>query len=143
MSSSIRVGMKALFNATQNLEAVVLTLCDQSFIFTGLINQLINTYFLTRKKIIATEYAETLGVPALFSSTVLPELMSLPGTVGAKHIIRKYPHISVPFPAGAIDIDTPFNYEKLSITLQANGFAICPSRSINSCKGTTGYYFQP
>ncbi len=113
MSSSIAVGMQALVN--QNIEGVVITLCDQPFVSTEIIDQLIAAYRLTGKSIVASEYAGTLGVPALFSRTLFPELMTLGATEGAKHLIKKYSEqvFSVPFPEGAIDIDTPQDYEHL------------------------------
>lgn len=113
MSSSIAVGMQALVN--QNIEGVVITLCDQPFVSTQIIDQLIATYRLTGKSIVACEYAGTLGVPAFFSRAFFPELMTLGATEGAKHLIKKYSAqvFSVPFSKGAIDIDTPQDYEHL------------------------------
>ncbi|MEW6492994.1 MAG: nucleotidyltransferase family protein [Cyanobacteriota bacterium] len=115
MSSSIRVGLEALLAMNQNLEAVAIALCDQPFISSQTFNQLVETYYITSKPIIASEYAGTLGVPALFSHTLFSELMTLKSTEGAKKLIKKHSHevFSVPFPEGAIDIDTPSDYEKL------------------------------
>lgn len=113
MSSSIEVGMQALVN--QNIEGVVITLCDQPFVSTQIINQLIAAYYSTGKSIVACKYAGTLGVPALFSRALFPELMKLDATTGAKYLIKKYPEqvFCVSFPEGAIDIDTPQDYEHL------------------------------
>ncbi len=113
MSSSIAVGMQALVN--QNIEGVVITLCDQPFVSTQIINQLIAAYHSTGKSIVACKYAGTLGVPALFSRALFPELMKLDATTGAKYLIKKYSEqvFSVSFPEGAIDIDTPQDYEHL------------------------------
>lgn len=115
MSSSIAVGMQALVN--QNIEGVVITLCDQPFVSTQIIAQLIAAYRFTGKSIVASEYAGTLGVPAFFSRAFFPELMTLGATEGAKHLIRRHFHqvFSVPFPEGAIDIDTPTDYEQFQI----------------------------
>lgn len=113
MSASIKVGMEALVN--QNIEGVVITLCDQPFVSTQIINQLIAAYHSTGKSIVACEYAGTLGVPALFSRALFPELMKLDATAGAKYLIKKHSEqvFSVSFPEGAIDIDTPQDYEHL------------------------------
>lgn len=112
MSSSIAVGMQALVN--QNIEGVVITLCDQPFVSTQIIDQLIAAYRLTGKSIVASEYAGTLGVPAFFSRAFFPELMTLGATEGAKHLIRRHSDqvFSVPFPEGEIDIDTPTDYQQ-------------------------------
>lgn len=113
MSSSIKVGMQALVN--QNIESVAIAVCDQPFVSAKIINQLIAAYRFTGKSIVASEYANTLGVPALFSRALFPELMNLSATAGAKYLIKKYFHtvFPVPFPEGAIDIDTPKDYQQL------------------------------
>src|SRR4028118_1409658 len=115
MSSSIRVGHEALLGVNQNLDAVAIALCDQPFVSSQTLNQLIEEYHLTGKPIIASEYTGTLGVPVLFRHTLFSELMALKSNEGAKQIIKKHIHevFSVPFPDGAIDIDTPNDYEKL------------------------------
>jgi molybdenum cofactor cytidylyltransferase len=121
MSSSIRVGIKALDGGNQNLEAVAIALCDQPFVSPQTINQLIEAYHLTGKPIIASEYAGTLGVPVLFSRPLFSELMALKSNEGAKQLIKRHIHevFSIPFPGGAIDIDTPNDYEKLQTLMKS------------------------
>ncbi|MBD2356784.1 nucleotidyltransferase family protein [Tolypothrix sp. FACHB-123] len=118
MSTSIRSGISALNNYSQNIEAAVITVCDQPYISTEIINNLIAAYSSTKKPIVASQYAETLGVPALFSRQFFPELLELNKDTGAKYLIKKYRDLvlTVNFPLGSIDIDTPQDYE----TLQAN-----------------------
>jgi molybdenum cofactor cytidylyltransferase len=115
MSASIQTGIQWLNALTDNIEAVVLTVCDQPFVSAQIINQLVEAYYYTGKPIIASEYSGTSGVPALFSHRFFLELTDLKETEGAKQIIKKYSHevFSIPFPEGAIDIDTPNEYEKL------------------------------
>jgi len=117
MSSSIRTGVNAL---GQNVEAVVITLCDQPFVSVQVINQLVEAYRLTFKAIIASEYADTLGVPALFHHTFFSKLANLKQGKGAKQIIKKYINqvTSIPFLQGKIDIDTPDDYEQLQIMIE-------------------------
>ncbi|HBB35242.1 MAG TPA: 4-diphosphocytidyl-2C-methyl-D-erythritol synthase [Cyanobacteria bacterium UBA8803] len=114
MSSSIRVGLATLNAINQNLEAVAIALCDQPFVSSQTLDRLVEAYRFTRKPIIASEYAGTLGVPVLFSRLLWPELVALKSTEGAKQLIQKYSHevFKVPFPEGAIDIDTPKDYEE-------------------------------
>jgi molybdenum cofactor cytidylyltransferase len=115
MSASIRVGIEALLAANQNLDAVAIALCDQPFVSSQTLDKIVEAYRFTGKSIIASEYAGTLGVPVLFSRSLFSELLALKNTEGAKQIIKK--HIdeifSIPFPEGAIDIDTPKDYEDL------------------------------
>lgn len=115
MSSSIRVGITALNAVSYQLDAVIITLCDQPFVSSQILTQLVEIYCSTGKPIIACEYAETLGVPALFSQSLFTELLALKSSEGAKKIIQKYSHqtFTIPFPEGAIDIDTPQDYEEL------------------------------
>ncbi|MBD2013031.1 nucleotidyltransferase family protein [Microcoleus sp. FACHB-53] len=115
MSSSIQVGLEALLAVNQHLDAVAIALCDQPFVSPQTLNQLVEAYHLTGKPIIASEYAGTFGVPALFSRTLFAELMNLKNTEGAKKMIKRHIHevFSIPFPDGTIDIDTPNDYEQL------------------------------
>ena len=117
ISSSIEVGIQELKTSSPDVEAVIVTLCDQPFISTEIINQLALTYHSTNQPIIACEYAETLGVPALFSDRLFSELMTLIGDEGAKQIIKKHSQevFSISFPEGATDIDTPKEYADLLI----------------------------
>ncbi|MGV0106717.1 4-diphosphocytidyl-2C-methyl-D-erythritol synthase [Nostoc sp. DSM 114160] len=119
MSTSIKSGIELLNNLPQKIEAVVITLCDQPFVSTQIINQLVDTYYSTKKPIVACKYGDTLGVPALFSQTFFSELATLKETSGAKKVINHNLNevFSIPFPLGDIDIDTPKDYEQLlSIT---------------------------
>jgi molybdenum cofactor cytidylyltransferase len=115
MSSSIRVGLEALLAMNQNLEAVAIALCDQPFVSSQTLERIVEAFHFTGKPIIASEYAGTLGVPVLFSRTLFSELMALKSNEGAKQLIKR--HIdevfSIPFLDGAIDIDTPKDYEQL------------------------------
>jgi len=115
MSSSIRCGIISLANCYPTIDAVVITVCDQPFLSAEIINHLVATYHSTRKPIIACEYADTLGVPVLFSQIFFSELAILSEDVGAKKLIKNHYHevFSIPFPLGAIDIDTPEDYQQI------------------------------
>jgi|SRR4028119_2472151 molybdenum cofactor cytidylyltransferase len=115
MSSSIRVGLEAVLAGNQNIEAVAIALCDQPFVSSRTLDRIVEGFHLTSKPIVASEYAGTLGVPVLFSRPLFSKLMDLKNTEGAKQLIKKHIHevCSVPFPEGAIDIDTPEDYEQL------------------------------
>jgi molybdenum cofactor cytidylyltransferase len=115
MSSSLRVGIQELTTSYPKVEAAIVMLCDQPFISANIINQLALAYYSTNQPIIACEYAETLGVPALFSDRLFPELITLTGGEGAKQVIKKHSQevFSISFPEGATDIDTPKDYTEL------------------------------
>ncbi|HAX79540.1 MAG TPA: 4-diphosphocytidyl-2C-methyl-D-erythritol synthase [Cyanobacteria bacterium UBA11372] len=115
IGTSIKTGIESLSHLHEKIEAIILTLGDQPFISTQIINRLVEAYHTTGQPIIASEYAETCGVPALFDRTIFAELITLKQTEGAKKIIKKHHHqtFSLPFPQGAIDIDTPQDYQQL------------------------------
>lgn len=114
MGASIRVGVTAINAASEKVEAVVLALCDQPFVSCDIINQLVEAYYTTDRGIVASEYAGTLGVPALFSRRFFPELLNLKAAAGAKQVLNKYSDEVFPLSfAGAVDIDTPEEYEQL------------------------------
>lgn len=114
MSSSIQTGLAVLQSIHPSVKAVVILLCDQPFVSAALVHQLIEGYHRTGKPIVASEYADAVGVPALFSHVLFPVLMTLPADRGARYVIqnRAQAVIRVPFSLGEIDIDTPDDYER-------------------------------
>ncbi|MEH1939223.1 MAG: nucleotidyltransferase family protein [Nostoc sp.] len=124
MSSSIRVGINALLATNSKLDAAIVSLADQPLVYPQVFNQLIQCYQDTQKIIIASKYNETVGVPALFSNALFPELMQLEGAKGAKALIQKYTdtRLLVAIPEAAIDIDTPDDYEQLLLQQEVEGF---------------------
>ncbi len=111
MSSSIRAGMEELLN--EDLDAVMLTLCDQPFVTAEILNDLIFTHFKTGEPIVASSYEGIQGAPAFFTSELFDELTSLTADEGARRIILNHPHsvATITFPQGAFDVDTPREYE--------------------------------
>jgi molybdenum cofactor cytidylyltransferase len=107
IATSIGCGLTELETRFPTLEAAVILLCDQPGIDEALIQTLIAQRNIA--PIVTCAYADTLGVPALFSRSLFPELHSLIGDQGAKRVIaahRSQVEI-VPFAAGAFDLDTP------------------------------------
>lgn len=116
LGTSIRRGVAELSRLEPHASAVVLMVCDQPFVTSAVIAALITAHAQTAKPIIASAYADTLGVPALFDRSYFPQLAVLPDERGAKQIISS--HLGdvtrVPFPQGAIDVDTAADYERLN-----------------------------
>jgi molybdenum cofactor cytidylyltransferase len=102
---------------------VLLLTCDQPFVNAAVLTQFIQLRLTSRKPIIASAYAGTIGIPALFDRSCFPDLLRLKGDSGAKGIILARPHdvASFDFPAGEIDIDSAADYEKLDQPLAADG----------------------
>lgn len=115
MSGSIKVGLEELLKDASKLQAVILMVCDQPFTDETLLAKIIETFEATNALIVASEYQNTLGVPALFHRNLFPELLALDAQSGAKRLIRKYRGLTatVSFSKGSFDIDTPTDYENL------------------------------
>jgi molybdenum cofactor cytidylyltransferase len=109
IGSSIRSGVQRL----RDCSAVVLLACDQPALNTSIIHALIRTHEETGRPIIASHYAETLGIPALFSCDCFEELLRLPDDHGAKALITADPNrvAEIEFADGEMDIDTPKDLE--------------------------------
>jgi molybdenum cofactor cytidylyltransferase len=115
ISSSVRVGIEALVTANPRTAAVVLMLCDQPFVTSEIIAQLVAAHLETGRSIVASRYGGSYGVPALFGKVHFAELTTLEGDAGAKRVIQKHlPEVRlVSFPEGEIDIDTPDDLARL------------------------------
>jgi molybdenum cofactor cytidylyltransferase len=115
LGSSIAVGLKRALGIAADLGAAILLTCDQPFVNTAALRQLIQLHLENRKPIVASAYADTLGIPAVFDRSCFGDLLQLTGDNGAKGIIlaRRHDVTSFNFPAAAIDIDIAADYEKL------------------------------
>jgi molybdenum cofactor cytidylyltransferase len=116
VGSSIAVGIKHTTDIAADLDAAILLTCDQPFVDAAALRELIQLQLETGKPIVASAYAETLGIPALFDRSCFADLLQLRRDSGAKGIIlaRQHDVVSFNFPAAAIDIDTAADYEKLN-----------------------------
>jgi molybdenum cofactor cytidylyltransferase len=114
MGSSISTGMTAL-SKHSGLAGVIIMVCDQPFVNAALLQQLIDHQVIVNKGIIACTYDNTAGTPVLFSNTYFDALTALQGQEGAKRILQESTDdlALVPFPLGALDIDTAEDYQRL------------------------------
>ncbi|MGF1512248.1 MAG: NTP transferase domain-containing protein [Elainellaceae cyanobacterium] len=113
MGTSICCGVQWLEAHSPDAEAIVLLVCDQPFVTTALVNQLVNAHRATRKAIAASAYSGTVGVPALFDRSLFLALKRL-SRQGAKPLLARHPDAicAVPFPEGAVDIDTSADVQR-------------------------------
>lgn len=121
MGSSISTGMKVIARHT-DLAGVIIMVCDQPFVNAALLQQLIDQQVIAGKGIIACTYDNTAGTPVLFSNTYFEALAALEGQQGAKMILQQSTDdlALVPFPLGALDIDTAEDYQRLLTGQVAN-----------------------
>jgi molybdenum cofactor cytidylyltransferase len=116
MGGSIRAGLQKSLEIEPNLSAIVLLLCDQPFVSTETIRRLIEKYRETKKRVVACQYDETIGVPALFAREMFDKLLALEGDAGARILIKKQAACGlakIAAPEAAFDIDTRADYQLL------------------------------
>ena len=115
MGASIRCGLTMLDSLCATWTEVVIMLCDQPHVTPALLRQLAETHEVTGQPIVASAYAGTQGVPVLFGTAALPLLRQLHVAAGAGQLLKQYPALvaAVPFPAGAVDVDTEAQYAAL------------------------------
>jgi CTP:molybdopterin cytidylyltransferase MocA len=115
LGGSIRCGLEYLTGLASPTGAVVLLTCDQPSVEAKTITALISEQDKTGKPMVASSYANTLGVPALFDRSRFKALLSLSDDSGAKSLIAARPNdvAAVGFEQGALDIDTPEDLEQL------------------------------
>lgn len=115
MGTSIQNGIKHIQQHYATAHNVIILVCDQPYISAGLLQQMIDTQQHTGKGIVACAYNDTTGTPVLFDKKYFNQLALLQGPYGAKKMMGEFMNdlISISFAEGAIDIDTPDDYEQL------------------------------
>lgn len=117
LASSIHAGLNVLKKENPAITAAILSVADQPHLTAPLFNSLIERHRATGKKIVAAQYAGVPGPPALFCASLFPQLQTLQGDEGARRVLQANPGEVelVPFPNGALDVDTIGDYEKLRL----------------------------
>ncbi|WP_255154449.1 NTP transferase domain-containing protein [Ferruginibacter sp. HRS2-29] len=117
LSSSIRKGILSAQEKLPDMDAVILMPCDQPFVTTAILNELLAQHKSTGKGIVAARYAGTFGTPALFQHHYFDQLLCLKGDTGARPIMKEhiFDMAYVDFPQGEMDIDTPEDLKNLGI----------------------------
>ena len=123
MAASIRSGIQHLIETAPEVNAAIIMVCDQPYVTTKLLKDLVIKYQQSGKPIIASSYKNNQGTPALFDKTIFTSLLELKGDVGAKRIMKANPDLValVNFPLGEIDIDTEEDYKGLPLPLRRRG----------------------
>jgi molybdenum cofactor cytidylyltransferase len=116
MGSSLKAGVSNILKTHSDTQAIVILVCDQPFLTAEHLNVLINTHRTSGVPIVASAYASTTGVPALFDKSMFEDLLKLKNDQGAKKIMEKHAEriIEIEFTPGEIDIDTPSDYARLT-----------------------------
>ena len=115
MGSSISCGMGRLAQVAPEATAVAILLADQPLVSAKHLHGM-QAVLSKDYSAVGAEYNGTLGVPALFSREIFPQLTAMPSNAGAKQLLHSLGPQVNPYPlseAGA-DVDTPDDYEQLT-----------------------------
>ncbi|MFC2043941.1 molybdenum cofactor cytidylyltransferase [Chloroflexota bacterium] len=99
---------------SDRVEAVMLTLADQPFIDSQIINHIVDEYDSHNKGIVIPVYRGLRGHPVIFDIKYRTELFQLTGDIGGRMIIERYPEDVLEVDVGSesiyIDIDNLESY---------------------------------
>jgi molybdenum cofactor cytidylyltransferase len=115
MGSSLKSGLRHAQKLFQ-VENIIVMVCDQPHVSPSILKNLQFKMSSTQKSIIASAYAEVVGVPVLFNKIFFNEILRLPDSGGARKIIERHPSETflVEFPEGSVDLDTPEDYRSFT-----------------------------
>ena len=116
LAASLRAGVAAAL--ARGEASVLLLLADQPAVDAALLDRLIALHREGRD-IVASHYGGEPGVPAIFGPRWGRELLELEGDRGAKALLlRERANVAlVPFAGGALDVDTPEDWARVSLDL--------------------------
>jgi molybdenum cofactor cytidylyltransferase len=107
IGTSIKAGLDYAVQNSPGVDAVIFLVCDQYRLKSETIDKIIQKSREHPDKIIASSYAGTIGIPALFVEKHFDEIMNIPDNKGCKEIMHAHINevIAVDFPGGDSDID--------------------------------------
>jgi molybdenum cofactor cytidylyltransferase len=117
MGTTIRAGMQALRDhaAWADVRAVALLNCDQPLLRPEVLRTMRKKLDDAPESIVACEYGDTVGTPAIFEKSLVGRLEELPPGSGAKPVLeaKRETLRRHSWPQGVVDIDTPADYGDL------------------------------
>ena len=108
LSSSIVSGIQCFKRKNFNFEGIFILLADQPAIDSAYIEDMLHLFKQHKDKIIASNYGEKLGVPAIFPKKYFSDLFLIKGDKGAKEFInnKKNEVLFSTIKTNFLDIDT-------------------------------------
>jgi molybdenum cofactor cytidylyltransferase len=116
IASSMRAGLRAVHQQEPEAAGALMMPCDQPRLSADHLRMLLSAFRAEGGPcIVASFYAGTRGVPALFPAAMFPQLNLLRGDTGARKLLvdPPVPVLEVEFPGGEVDIDSPDDLERL------------------------------
>lgn len=118
IGSSIRRGLSATLASDPSIAAIILMLCDQPYLDSNILHNLMIAWSASGKPMAACEYSGSFGSPCCFARSTFDELSRLPDPDGAKKLLTANPALvtTIPWPQGAEDLDTPADWDRFRQT---------------------------
>jgi CTP:molybdopterin cytidylyltransferase MocA len=112
--------MQVLLNNAEVPSAIAILVADQPLIEAKHLAAMRQLLFAAGGSIVAAQYSDTLGVPALFKPELFHALSSLAPEAGARTLLRNSDAkvIRFPLPQAAVDIDTPEDFERFTSAVE-------------------------
>ena len=120
MHTTIRSGIQVLEQSAPNCDAVILMGCDQPHVSPANLQALAGVFDRKMSPAVASQYAGTLGTPALFSRKLFEQLKALKSG-GAKTVLNELGAAvqACDLAGGEIDLDTMAEYAAYAAKLGA------------------------
>ncbi|NVJ91974.1 MAG: nucleotidyltransferase family protein [Methylocystaceae bacterium] len=104
MGATLAYSISKILETAPDLNGILVALGDQVALKTQDYEKLIHGF--TGDVAIAAQYADLLGVPAIFPKSSFKSLLDLKGDTGARKLLKDKNVVGVPLPTAEIDIDT-------------------------------------
>lgn len=106
IASSLRAGVSRVPGSS---DGVMVLLADQPSVSVDDLRRLAGTWRRQTNSIVAAQYAQATGVPAIFPRWAFRDLCELRGDRGAQILLHRYSDrvVRLAMPSAALDIDTP------------------------------------
>ena len=113
VASSIRAGIQAV---PDSASAALILLGDQPLINNAHIQAILSGWQNEPTRMVASQYNNSVGVPALFPAEFFRPLLELRGDQGAKRLLLEFGNsvLKIVFPEAELDIDTMDDYYQLT-----------------------------
>lgn len=107
ISASVRLGVAAM----DGMDGALFAVCDQPFLTTESIKQLIGAFEESKSAVCALSWQGKRGSPVLFPADLFGELAALTGDTGGSAVLRRHPErlrlVEAFSPRELMDVDIP------------------------------------
>jgi molybdenum cofactor cytidylyltransferase len=114
MGSSLSFGITQAMHRWPEVNILIILLCDQPLVDSGILNLLLQKHLKGNKPLIASDYGHAMGPPVLVHKSKFSLFTEFEGKEGAKKILleNRSDLDLISFPEGIMDIDTPEDWQQ-------------------------------